>query len=132
MNTHIKLITCAFMSMLMMAIAAPMTVQAGTLTIYNKNCTKTVGLSTKKRVMVNVSPQKGYKGAGCTDTYLTVSQKHSKTIELIERTADERYPCQYAHEARGTVLGKHDVRGDSDSYVTCEKDWAQVCQCTKD
>ena len=132
MRGQTRLSFLSLVSALLIAIATPVAAYAGTLTVYNDNCTKTVSRSTTKRVTVNVSPQKGYRGAGCTDTYFTVSQGNSKTIELEERSADERYPCKYAHEARGTALGKHDVRGDSDSTVTCRKDWASVCQCTKD
>lgn len=129
MNTHKKMITCALVSALLMFIAVPSATQAGTLTIYNKNCTKTKNWRTVKRVTVRVHT--GNTKDGCTNTKVTVHQNHSKTVELIEKN-DEGGDCKYGHEAMGTVYGKFKVRGDKNSSVTCKRDWAKVCQCTKD
>ena len=130
MTKHIKLTSFGLLSALLIVIATPLTAQAGTLTIFNKNCTKTADFATKKRVAVHVDTKRGYYG--CTDIYTTVHKGHSKTIQLAEQ-ADEGQDCgNYRHEAAGTIKGKFDVPADGDSHVTCKKDWLNVCQCTKD
>ena len=130
MNKRMKLTTFGLVPALLIAMAAPLTVQAGTLTIYNDNCTKTANFATKKRVKVDIDGREANKG--CTDVTVTVHQGHSRVIHLETKGNDDG-PCgKYRHEARGVAFGKFDVWGSDDSHVTCKRDWARVCQCTKD
>lgn len=136
MNKCIKLVACVFISVLTVAVIVPTTAQAGTLTIYNKNCTKTINFKKYNRVTVHVY-QKDHTDEGCTNTHVTVNKKSSKTIELVPyyykngQWQDPRN-CKYKHEAHGTVAGKEDVHGNENASVTCKKDRIGVCQCTKD
>lgn len=127
-----KAIFCILATSLILAtIAAPAPVQAGTMTIYNKNCTHTKGFKRKNWVTVYV-----YGPRKCTNKTLRINKGQSKTIELKEEYlssgAEKYFPCRYNHEAKGTAFGKNDVYGDKHSSVTCKRDWARVCQCTKD
>ena len=135
MIKQIKIITCAAAAALLLATLA-LPAHAGTLTIYNKNCIKVKGFKKYKRVSVHVwGPDE------CnTKTTVTVHQGESTTITLDEYYRVEkseynegtRKECIYAHEAKGTVFGGHNVRGTEDSHVTCKKDSIGVCQCKKD
>lgn len=127
MNNRIKLIACALASVLAMTIATPMTAHAGTLTIYNKNCTKLKGFKQVKRVTVHVYDP---DTVGCTKTDVTVHKGSAKKIWL--EPGSRTNPCKYKHEAKGLILGKTDVHGSKNSSVTCEKDPDKICQCTKD
>ena len=66
------------------------------------------------------------------DDWWTIDKGSSRTITLAAKGINTTQTCPYAHEAEGTVGGKQDVYGDENSSVTCRKDWAGVCQCTKD
>ena len=141
MHKRIQLIACGFLSALIIAMAVPVTTNAGTLTIYNENCTHLKGFKRKKSVTVHVFAQDDCD----TNTKVTVRQGSSKTITLDDYYNEKDHmskdgkivkgdptTCKYAYEARGTVSFTRDVRGDRDSSVTCKRDWARVCQCTKD
>ena len=130
MNTRIKLTAFGLISMLLIVIAAPLTAQAGTMTIYNKNCTKTYNFATKQRVTVKIKSKNSYKG--CTKKKVTIHKGQSRTIELAETGLAGDYCGKYSHQAIGTSRGKRDVSPYQDSHVTCKRDWARVCQCTKD
>ena len=128
MTKHMKLTVLGLVSALMITTIAPITVQAGTLTIYNKDCTHGKGFKKKKWVSVHVYDKKNKE---CTDTYVHVNENNSKTVSLIEETNNDT-SCYYKHEAKGTIIGSRDIPGYLNSSVTCKKDWANVCQCTKD
>ncbi len=121
-----KLIACAAVAALMIAITAPMTAQAGTMTIHNENCTKQVWFKKHKKVTVNIRGQQ----VGCTKTSVTVWQGSPKTIWL-EPTGDYGEECKYKHEARGTVYRKKDVYGTANTSVTCKKNSEGLCRCRK-
>lgn len=135
MNKRITLIGYFLISAMLTMLIAPITMahaegSNGSLTIYNDNCTKTVGFKKYKRVTVHVydpSPSMD----DCTNTYVTVGMGSRKTIELIPDLG-ENTRCDYRHEAKGTAWGDQDVRGDRHSSVTCKKDRIKVCQCKKD
>ena len=130
MTRRIHLTAFCLLSTLMIAITVPMTAQAGTLTIYNQNCTKTYKGKIVKRITVHV-----FNGdTHCTRKKVTVHQHESVTVMLREvpTNYEDGHCGKYAHEAMGTAGGKHDVHADEDSSVTCKRDWAHVCQCTKD
>ena len=119
-------------ALMLTAVATP--VQAGTLTIHNKNCVQHKGLDFVKRVTVHVHGQFACK----TNKYVAINEGHSKTITLDEYfnasdigdgTVNE---CKYFHEAKGTARGEQDVFGTEDSSVTCSKDRVGTCRCTKD
>ena len=130
MKSRGKLTVRGFVSAVTIAAATPMAVHAGSMTIYNENCTKFTGLKTRKRVTVLIDSSKNNEG--CTDTYVTVSKHKSKTVELAANGIDGDSCGKYSHEARGTAFGKYDAPGNKHTRVTCKKDWADVCQCTKD
>ena len=125
-----KVFACMLTALLMFGMTS-LPAQAGTLTIYNKNCTKTHNFATKKRVKVHVY---GKLESGCTTREVTVRQGQSRTLDLVPTYKDNglKKDCFYFHEANGTVGGKQDVNGTRDSHVTCKKDWAHVCQCKLD
>lgn len=137
MNNCMKLTTLGLVSALMLAIAAPSPAHAGTLSIYNRDCTKFAGFKRHKRVTVHVDGP-----PGCTDTKVNVAIGSTRTINLVQTTDKARsgafiikvkeYECTYTHEASGTVGGKQNIHGKQNSKVTCEKDRGGVCQCTKD
>lgn len=138
MNKRIKFIFYILMSVLMLAVVVPQATHAGTVSIYNKNCTHTKGLYRKKWVTVHV---RGYQG--CTNTKVQVRKGSTKVVNLIptsDKYVDEdgsvyygpERTCKYKHEAKGTLGGKRRVSGKENSSVTCKRDWARVCQCTKD
>ena len=130
MTNYMKLIICAFVSMLAITTVAPMTAHAGTLTIYNKNCTKRAGFIKKQRVTVHVFSKNS--DDGCTNEWVVVHRGHTETIELVPDSGYGQRCGHYMHEAKGTVGGKYDVHGDETASITCKRDWAWVCQCTKD
>ena len=123
-----KLTAIGLMSALLIAVAMPMAAHAGTLTIYNKNCTHLKGLKRKKSVTVKVTAD-----VGCTNTKVKVKTGQSKTISLTVRDKKGDI-CEYHHYAKGTGASwpPKDVMGDEVSSVTCKRDWARVCQCKKD
>lgn len=125
-----KLIICAFVSMLAITTVAPMTAHAGTLTIYNKNCTKRAGFIKKQRVTVHVFSKNS--DDGCTNEWVTVHKGESETIEILAKDKNGKNCSKYTHEATGTVFNDYDISGFRNSSVTCKKDWAKICQCTKD
>ena len=134
MSKQMKMIACILVSAVMLsAVALP--AQAGSVTIYNENCTKQSHGKRVKHVKVHVF---GQKGKSCTDTHVTVHQGESETVQLKAQyrgsgvESNTLYPCKYKHEAQGTVGGKRHVLGSEHSTVTCKRDWARVCQCTKD
>lgn len=105
-----------------------MTAHAGTLTIYNKNCTKLVWFKQKNHVTVKVYD----KMMGCTDTKVNVHKGSRETIWL-EPKGDNGRECMYRHRPTGLLGGKADVAGHRNSSVTCErKDADNACWCTKD
>lgn len=107
-----------------------MATHAGSMTIHNKNCTKTYDWGTRQRVKVHIYSEGKYDG--CTEEAVTVRKGHTRTIELIEHANDGDECGKYAHEAMGTAFGDFDIHGGKQSSVTCKKDWLSVCQCTKD
>ena len=132
MNKPMKIITLGFIFALMtIVINAPMTAQAGTLTIYNKNCTTLKVLKKVKRVTVHVFDDWFIK---CTDKKVTVGIGQSKTITLKETgyTTKGRWKaCRYSAEPMGTSEGPSGLPGDEDLHITCKKGglW---CGCFKD
>ncbi len=132
MTKHMILASCSLALVLTLLAATPMAARAGTLTIHNDNCKKLLGFKTKKRVTVHVSS----KYSGCTRDDVTVSMGSSETITLKEgfvTSYGEYQRCnKYVHYAHGAVRGKADVDGSKDSSVTCKRDWAKICKCTKD
>ena len=137
MRTLTKSTLLALASALMtVAIAAPMMAQAGTLTIYNEDCTYRKGFKKKKAVYVEVVPRHQEARDQCTDTKVRVKQGYPRTIALVERHKDKgkrSHPCYYRHKAEGVPWGasKADVRGDEHSRVGCKEDALGVCHCTK-
>ncbi len=127
MNNRVKLIACATVAVLTIAVAAPMTAQAVTLTIHNENCTKLKWFKQVKKVTVHV---KGNK-VGCTETSVTVKQGSQKTIWL-EPYGDYGNECKYKHEAKTTVYRKFDVLGTEHASLTCKKNSEGLCRCRKD
>lgn len=139
-----------FVAMMMVMLSMPLTAQAGKsyqecggsdafcgqVTVKNENCTKLVWFKTKKRVKVQVYNPSDVMCNQWESSWHHIPQGHSVTIPLvgwIDGPAGTRpYYCTYAHEAEGTTGGKEDVHGNEVSSVTCKKDWAGVCQCTKD
>ena len=131
MTGHTKPAALVLASALAIAIAAPLTAQAGTLTIFNQNCTSQKGFETHKRVTVTID-SKG--GAGCTKTSVNVTQGQSKTVQLAAKDNDGNACGKYSHRAVGMLLGQqggYDVDGDKDSSVTCKKDRSVSCRCVK-
>lgn len=129
MTGRMKFIICGVVAMLMLCNVMPPTAQAGTVTIYNKNCHKLKGFKYYKRVTVNIFN----KFKGCTGYRVTVKQGRSKVVYLRELSTVDNGPCSsYAHEANGTVGGHYDAPADGHTHVTCKRDWADVCQCKKD
>lgn len=130
MTRHVKSIARSLVAMLIIA-AAPIVTHAGTLTIYNDNCTTLQGLQTKNWVKVHVDTIQ----PGGTNTWVKVDKGESKTIGLIEEYwfYGNWYTYYYVHEAQGTTGGDNDVSGKEDSSVTCRKgSWFGICQCLKD
>ena len=131
MSKGINLIVLGLVSALLITTTMPMAAHAGTLTIYNENCTHLKGLKRKKSVTVTVKA--GITNGGCTYTKVKVKTGQSKTISLTERDRQGDI-CKYRHNAKGTGITDppKDVKGDEVSSVTCKRDWARVCQCRKD
>lgn len=132
MSKRVKLNSLTFVSALIVAIAMPLTAHAGSLTIYNKNCTKTANFTTKKRITLHVYPQDHRDEVGCTNEWITVHKGSSRTIEISKYSMGGLDCGKYRHEAAGTAFGHFDVDAGKDSHVTCKKDRLGVCQCTKD
>ena len=128
MSKGINLIVLGLVSALLITTTMPMSAQAGTLTIYNENCTHLKGLVRKKFTTVYVDASEAH---GCTDTKVQVKTGQSKTIELVARNKNGE-TCKYNHNAEGVVGGKYDIKAEDFSSVTCKRDWARVCQCKKD
>lgn len=131
MNKHMKLTTLGLVSALMVAIAAPMTAQAGTMTIFNANCTTQKGLDLYKQIKVNID-SKG--GEGCTDKTVKVHTGQSKTVQLAAQDKNGNTCGKYRHDAVGVMQNrqdKYDVDGDKDSTVICKKDRSVSCKCRK-
>ena len=140
MTRPITLLTCAFVSALLLFSTTPEVSYAGTMAIYNKNCSKRLlGIKEVNRITVAID---GYPG--CTHTEVTVNQGITRTVTLAETTdkfsggrgSTSSNSCRYTHEAIGTGIGRvgteMDVEGDQFSSVTCKKDWIGDCQCIKD
>lgn len=112
-------------------------VQAGTLTISNKDCNPWG----KSSVHVNIwdPDTKMAWDADCTHTGVSLRHGESKTISLTHKISGKdttsnqsfTHTCWYKHEADGTVGGSRDIPGGRDSRVHCENDWIGVCQCYK-
>ena len=130
MTRYAKFARFGLISVLLAALAAPLAARAGTMTIYNKNCTKTANFATKQRVTVIISSKKD--GEGCTSGRVTVHRGHSRVVPIAATDKDGNECGKYRHEAHLTILGEYDVSEHGDSHVTCKKDWLGVCQCTKD
>lgn len=128
MNSAMKFTALGLISMLLIAITVPTTTYAaGTLTIYNKNCTRLKGFKKKHEVKVHVFTNE----IGCRDIHVTVKKGDYKTIGLKEHGTYE--DCgKYHHEATGTTAGKADVHPNETSWVTCLKDAVGLCHCLKD
>ena len=140
MDNRMKWTALALAAVLVITAVAPMAAQAGTLTIYNDNCTHRKGLGKKKNwitVKVKGDP-------GCTKKDVHVSKGETKVVNLIETTTTysglfgkkektDEYTCKYSHRAKGHPQGYKNVKGDEDSRVTCKKGGAfNACQCLKD
>ena len=134
MTRPMKLTTLGLVSALTFAVvimmATPLTAHAGSMSIYNKNCTQVENFVKKKQVTVHVYSSLGY--TGCTNEWVVVHRGHTETIELVPDSGYGQRCGHYMHEAKGTVGGKYDVHGDETASITCKRDWAWVCQCTKD
>ena len=130
MSKRINSTLLGILSALIIAVTLPMTAHAGSLSIYNKNCTQVENFVTKKHVTVHVYSSWDY--TGCTREWVVVPRGHTKTIELVPDSGYGQRCGNYAHEAKGTVGGHYNVHGDEVASVTCKRDWAWVCQCTKD
>lgn len=135
MTKHMNLIAGILMSTLLLTATAP-AVEAyeygsGSLTIYNKNCTKWIGLKKRKRVTVHVFAGNSLKRSECTNVDITVSQGQSVTGVMWAKSYRGRSCGKYKHEAHGTVGGKADVDPNEVAYVTCKKDRYGICQCAK-
>ena len=131
MTRPMKLAALALVSALTIAIAVPLTAQAGTLTIFNKNCTMNIGFDIDERITVNVDSE---TGAGCTKTSVDVARGYARTIELATKDSDGNACGKYRHKVIGTFKGqqgRYDIDGDKDSWMTCKKDRSVSCQCVK-
>lgn len=139
MNNCMKLTALALASALMITAVAPTAAHAGTLTIYNKECTHRDGLKKKNWVTVKVKGD-----PKCTNKKVQVSKGGTRVVDLIETTTTasgflgkheevEEYTCKYYHRAKGSPTGYNDVKGDEDSRVTCKKSGLfKSCECIKD
>ena len=130
MTGHVKSIARGLVAMLVIT-AAPIVAHAGTLTIYNDNCTTLKGLKKKNWVKVHVDTIQ----PGGTNVWVKVRKGESETIWLIEEYEflGNTYTYYYVHEAQGTTGGDNDVSGREHSSVTCRKgSWFGICQCLKD
>ncbi len=140
MDNRMKLTALALAAVLVITAVAPMAAQAGTLSIYNKECTHRKGLGKKKNwitVKIKGDP-------GCTEKDVRVAKGETKVIELIETTTTysgflgkkeetDEYTCKYKHSAKGAPVAYKDVAGDEDSSVTCTKSgWFNSCECVED
>ena len=131
MTMHMKAAVLGLLSALTIALAAPVTAQAGTLTVYNQNCTTQKGIEIHKQVTVRIDSK---SGAGCTNKPVDVAQGQSKTIELVARDKDGNACGKYRHQAVGMLQGqqgRYDVDGDKNSSVICKKDRSVSCRCNK-
>ena len=120
-------------SALVIAATMPAVALAGTLTIHNKDC-RTLTFHPWPKVNHRVTVHVYDHPSACTKEHVTVGKGHYKSVSLVPKHEidGELYKCNYFHEAMGTAGGNDDVYGGVDSSVTCEEDWADVCQCTKD
>ena len=128
MSKGINLILLGLVSALLITIAMPMAAHAGTMTIYNKNCTHLKGLKRKKFVSVYVNAQESH---GCTSTLVQVKTGQSKTVALVAQN-EKGETCKYRHVAKGVIMGDFDVKAEDFSSVTCKRNLARVCKCIKD
>ncbi len=130
MNRRIKSINCSLIATLLIAAAAPMMAHAGTMTIYNDNCTTLVWLTKRNWVKVHIDTIQ----PGGTNTWVTLNKGESKTVSVKSKyTAfGNTYTYYYTHEAKGTTGGDNDASGAKDTSVTCRKGVMGVCQCLLD
>ena len=126
-----KLSALGFVSALTIAVAVPLTAQAGTLTIFNKNCTMNIDSDIHDRITVNIDSE---TGAGCTERSVDVPRSYAKTIELAAKGEDGSACGKYRYKVVGALKNQqssYDIDGGKDSWMTCKKDRSFGCQCVK-
>ncbi len=135
MSRQLTMIACILVSAVMLStVTSP--AQAGSVTIYNDNCTKTYKGKKVKRVTVTV---KGRTGSNCTEETRTIHQGESTTIQLQAKYHPSRTngggvrECEYTHKASGVWNGSRNVKGTEHSEVVCKKAKGlfRTCQCKK-
>ena len=131
MTRHMELRALGFVSALTIAVAVPLTAQAGTLTIFNKNCTMNIDSDIHERITVNIDSE---SGAGCTERSVDVPRSYAKTIELAAKGEDGSACGKYRYKVVGALQDQqssYDIDGGKDSWMTCKKDRSSSCQCVK-
>ena len=123
-----KLMTIALLMFSSSLFAYTTTADYGAVTIKNNNCTKLGSNSVKVHLWSTTS--------GCGNKWVTIGKGSSVNVGIqsyvINTFGDElkNHTCFYKHEAEGTTGGKQNLNGSSTyNTVTCNKDWAGVCQC---
>ena len=135
MSRQLKMIACILVSAVMLSMVT-LPAQAGSVTIYNVDCTKTYKGKKVKRVTVHV---RGRRGSNCTEEYLTIHQGESRTIQLQAKyrpsgsNGSGVHVCVYKHQASGTTNGTFEIKGTEHSEVYCKKanGFFHTCQCHK-
>ncbi len=117
----ISLACLALSSMLM-----PMTIEAGSLTITNKDCRKVVWFQVKKRANFIVSPSPA--GYGCPKTQnvsINIGDRHTFDLGSDSNCSFVAYPSgtQITAWTHGTWPS------DEDRSITCYEDWIDACHC---
>ena len=131
MTRPMKLTALRLVSALTIAVAVPLTAQAGTLTIFNKNCTMNIGSDIHERITVNIDSE---TGAGCTERSVDVPRSYAKTIELAAKGQDGSACGKYRYKVVGALKDQqssYDVDGGKDSWITCKEDRSFGCHCVK-
>lgn len=141
MTRPMKLSALGLVSALTIAVAVPLTAQAGTLTIFNKNCTMNIGLMnigldideriTVNMIRVNIDSE---TGADCTKRSVDVRLGYAKTIELAAKGQDGSACGKYRYKVVGALKNQqssYDIDSGKDSWITCKTDLSLSCQCVK-
>ena len=138
MNNRITPIVRVIVAALFVVAVAPATAHAGSVTFYNKNCSKYSGFGVVKQATVVIKGD----AYGCSDIELNVQQGTFKTVRLLPTTPANNAPydptagspreCRYSWEVSPRFTVRSEMRGREDYAMTCKKDWTGVCQCSKD
>ncbi len=138
MTNRITPIVRVIVAALFVIAVAPAAAHAGSVTFYNKNCSKYSGFRVVKQVAVVIKGD----AHGCSDIEVNVQQGAFKTVRLLpattvnntpyDPTTDSPRECRYSWEVSPRFTVRSELRGREDYAMTCKKDWAGVCQCTKD